>query len=108
MSELLSVGDEDFDQEVLQAPEAVLVDFWAPWCGPCLAMAPTVEKLAGEYAGKLKVVKVNVDESPNLAGRFGVQSIPTLILFRNGQEKDRAIGLTSEADLRKRVDGVQG
>ena len=107
MSELPSVSDANFDQEVLQAPEAVLVDFWAPWCGPCLAIAPTVEKLAAAYVGKLKVVKLNVDESPNVAARFGVQSIPTLIFFRGGQEKDRVIGLTSEAELRKHIDGVQ-
>jgi thioredoxin 1 len=92
MSNALAVTSENFTTEVLQSPLPVLVDFWAAWCGPCRAVAPTVEALASEYAGKLKVVKLDVDESGDVAGQFGVQSIPTLILFKGGQPVERLIG----------------
>jgi thioredoxin 1 len=92
MSNALAVTSENFTTEVLQAPLPVLVDFWAAWCGPCRAVAPTVEALASEYAGKLKVVKLDVDESGDVAGQFGVQSIPTLILFKGGQPVERMVG----------------
>ena len=92
MSNALAVTSENFTSEVLQSPLPVLVDFWAAWCGPCRAVAPTVEALASEYAGKLKVVKLDVDESGDVAGQFGVQSIPTLILFKGGQPVERLVG----------------
>jgi thioredoxin 1 len=92
MSNALAVTSGNFTAEVLQSPLPVLVDFWAAWCGPCRAVAPTVEALAVEYAGKLKVVKLDVDESGDVAGQFGVQSIPTLILFKGGQPVERLIG----------------
>jgi thioredoxin 1 len=92
MSNALAVTSENFTTEVLQSPLPVLVDFWAAWCGPCRAVAPTVEALASEYAGKLKVVKLDVDESGDVAGQFGVQSIPTLILFKGGQPVERLVG----------------
>jgi thioredoxin 1 len=92
MSNALAVTSVNFAAEVLQSPLPVLVDFWAAWCGPCRAVAPTVEALASEYAGKLKVVKLDVDESGDVAGQFGVQSIPTLILFKGGQPVERLIG----------------
>ena len=92
MSNALAVTSVNFAAEVLQSPLPVLVDFWAAWCGPCRAVAPTVEALANEYAGKLKVVKLDVDESGDVAGQFGVQSIPTLILFKGGQPVERLIG----------------
>ena len=92
MSNVLAVTSENFTVEVLQSPLPVLVDFWAAWCGPCRAVAPTVEALASEYAGKLKVVKLDVDESGDVAGQFGVQSIPTLILFKGGQPVERLVG----------------
>jgi thioredoxin 1 len=92
MSNALAVTSGNFTSEVLQSPLPVLVDFWAAWCGPCRAVAPTVEALASEYAGKLKVVKLDVDESGDVAGQFGVQSIPTLILFKGGQPVERLIG----------------
>jgi thioredoxin 1 len=107
MAELPVATESNFDEEVLKAQELVLVDFWAPWCGPCLALAPAVEKIAGEYQGRLKVVKTNVDEYPNLAARFNIFSIPTLLLFRDGQEKDRIVGLVSEAEIKKRVEAQQ-
>ena len=92
MGKVLAVTSGNFATEVLQSPLPVLVDFWAAWCGPCRAVAPTVEALASEYAGKLKVVKLDVDESGDVAGQFGVQSIPTLILFKGGQPVERLVG----------------
>jgi thioredoxin 1 len=92
MGNALAVTSENFDAEVLQSPIPVLVDFWAAWCGPCKAVGPTLEALAGEYAGKLKVVKLDVDEFGDVAGQYGVQSIPTLLLFKGGQAVERLIG----------------
>jgi thioredoxin 1 len=90
---ILEVTDATFEQDVLQSDVPVLVDFWAIWCGPCRMIAPTVEALAGEYAGKIRVAKLNVDDSPNVPIQYGVRGIPTLILFKNGQEKERLIGV---------------
>jgi len=89
---MISVNSEKFRQEVLEAELPVLVDFWAPWCGPCNAVAPLVEKLAKDHEGRLKVVKVNTDENPDLPNQYGIMSIPTLILFKNGKEIERVIG----------------
>jgi len=86
------VNSENFKQEVLEAELPVLVDFWASWCGPCNAVAPLVEKLAKDHEGRLKVVKVNTDENPDLLTQYGIMSIPTLILFKNGKEIERVIG----------------
>lgn len=104
----LAVTDATFDREVLQASQPVLVDLWAPWCGPCRMINPIVKKLASEYAGRLRVVKVNVDENPALSNRFGVQSIPTMMIFRNGQVADRWSGALPEPALRSRVQQVIG
>lgn len=90
---------ENFDQAVLQAKEPVLVDFWATWCGPCRMLAPVVAELAEEKAGELTVGKVNVDEAPELAARFGIVSIPTLILFRNGESVKKTIGYCTKEEL---------
>jgi thioredoxin 1 len=92
MGNAVAVTEQSFDTEVVQSSVPVLVDFWAAWCGPCRAIAPTVEELAGEYAGKLKVVKVDVDENPDVSGKYGVQSIPTLLVFKNGEVVERLIG----------------
>ncbi len=92
MGNAVAVTEQSFDTEVVQSSVPVLVDFWAAWCGPCRAVAPTVEELAIEYAGKLKVVKVDVDENPDVSSRYGVQSIPTLLLFKNGDVVERLIG----------------
>ncbi len=95
----LTVTDADFDSEVLNSDVPVLVDFWAEWCGPCKIVGPTVEELAADYEGRLKVAKVDVDANPQAAGRFGVRSIPTLILFKNGQASETTIGAQSKAQL---------
>jgi thioredoxin 1 len=98
------VDDKNFEAEVLQSTAPVLVDFWAEWCGPCIALGPTVEAVARDYQGKAKVVKVNVDNSNQTAQRYGIRSIPTLILFKGGDETDRVIGTTSKDRLAQMID----
>jgi thioredoxin 1 len=87
-----NVGDADFEASVLQADKPTLVDFWAEWCAPCRMLSPTVDAIAQEYAGRANVVKVNVDDNPSTAARYGVRGIPTLIVFNNGQEAERIVG----------------
>lgn len=94
----------EFERDVLQAKGLVLVDFWATWCPPCRRLAPTVDALATEYEGRLSVAKVDVDESPELAQRYGIQSIPTLMLFRNGQPVDQRLGALPMGELKGFVD----
>jgi len=92
MSNAVSVSDQDFEQEVLKSETPVLIDFWAPWCGPCRQIAPTIDAIASEYAGKLKVMKMNVDENLDVPGRYGVQGIPTLLLFKGGEVVEKVVG----------------
>jgi len=96
------VSDADFQNEVLNASEPVLVDFWAEWCGPCKAIAPVLEELSSELAGKVKIVKLNIDENPNTTVQYGVRSIPTMILFKGGEPADMKVGAgTPKASLSK-------
>lgn len=94
----------NWDEEVLRAGTPVLVDFWAVWCGPCRMIAPIVEELAAEYDGQVKVGKLNVDENPELAGRYGVMSIPTLLVFKGGEPVERIVGFMPKRDLKQRLD----
>ena len=93
------VTDASFDEDVLKSNDAVLVDFWAEWCGPCRMIAPVLDEIAGEMAGKLKIVKLNVDENPATAAKYGVMSIPTLMLFKNGELASRQVGAAPKAKL---------
>lgn len=97
--EVVHVGDGNFDEEILKAATPALVDFWAPWCGPCKAIGPAVEALAGQYKGQVKVAKVNIDDNPKTAQAYGVMSIPTLILFKGGQVLDTLVGLVPKERL---------
>lgn len=98
------VTDRNFDQEVLQSPVPVLVDFWAAWCAPCRMIAPIVEQVAQEYEGKAKVVKLNVDENPETAARYNIRGIPTLLLFKNGEVRDQIVGATSKDHIERVID----
>ena len=100
------VSDATFDSEVLKAQEPVVVDFWAEWCGPCRMNAPALEEIAGTMAGKVKVVKLNVDENPATATKYGIMSIPTLMIFKNGQLASRQIGAQPKQKLEQWITGA--
>lgn len=101
MSEVVSeVSDSSFPTEVLESTQPVLVDFWAPWCGPCKALAPHLHSVASEYNERLKVVKVNVDDNPEMAKKYGVRGIPTLLIFKEGEVADTKVGASDEANLK--------
>jgi thioredoxin 1 len=103
--QIIHVTDSSFEQDVLQSERPVLLDFWAEWCGPCKAIAPLLEEIAGEYAGKVTVAKMNVDENPKTPMRFNVRSIPTLILFKNGKAEGQKIGAGRKAEFAAFLDG---
>jgi thioredoxin len=102
-SEPININEETFERAVVQSPVPVLVDFWAPWCGPCKMIAPLLDEIARENTGTLRVTKVNVDDNPSLTARFGVRSIPTLLVFSDGQLKNTVVGVTSKQDLLSKV-----
>ena len=106
MSQVVEANDTNFEAEVMQSDRPVLVDFSAAWCGPCKKLEPIVSEIAGDYDGRLKVVKVDVDSNPSTAARFGVMSVPTLLLVSGGAVKDQMIGLVSRQALADRVDKV--
>jgi thioredoxin 1 len=100
--------DNNFKSEVLDSAQPVLVDFWAPWCGPCRQIAPMIEQLAAENLGTVKVGKVNIDESPRVSQEFGVEAIPTLLIFKGGQVVSRSVGAQPKARMQSAIDAVKG
>ena len=104
MSKPADVTDGTFEAEVLKSDKPVLVDFWAPWCGPCRMVAPVVEELSEEYGGKVKFLKLNTDDNVNTAATYGIRSIPTLLMFKGGQPIDQIIGFRPKGDLKRVID----
>ena len=102
---IVYVTDTSFDQEVLKSSEAVLVDFWAEWCGPCKMIGPILEEIATEYNGKLKIAKLNIDENPNTPPKYGIRGIPTLMLFKSGNVEATKVGAVSKSQLSAFIDG---
>jgi thioredoxin 1 len=103
---ILEIDDDSFEDKVLKSDKPVMVDFWAPWCGPCKAIAPTVDALEKEYGDKMTFVKVNVDENPISPSKFGVQAIPTLIFFKNGEIAEQITGMVAKEKLEETIKGV--
>ncbi len=101
---IMHVSDAEFDEKVLQSELPVLVDFWAEWCGPCKMIAPILETIAQEYAGKIKVAKLNIDENPTIPPRYGIRGIPTLMLFKNGNVEATKVGAASKSQLATFID----
>ena len=99
MSDVTEVKESDFKDVVLDSDVPVLVDFWAPWCGPCRMVAPVVEEIAQQYEGKVKVVKLNTDENPQIASQYGIRSIPTLMVFKDGEKQDTVVGAVPKTTL---------
>jgi thioredoxin 1 len=100
----LVVTDLNFKAEILESDKVALVDFWAAWCGPCMMLGPVIEELAGDYAGKAVIAKLNVDENPNTAAQYGIRSIPSLLVFKNGQVVDQMLGAMPKNMIAKKID----
>lgn len=105
MSQIVHVTDDSFEKEVLQSDGAVLVDYWAEWCGPCKMIAPVLEEVASEYSGKLTVAKLNIDDNPNTPPKYGIRGIPTLMLFKDGNVEATKVGAVSKSQLTAFIDG---
>ncbi len=108
MSKPIAVTDSSFDQMVLQAEAPVLVDFWAPWCRPCLMVAPVLDELAGEYDGRLSIVRMDVDQNPKTAAKYSIMSIPTLLIFKQGNPVSHIVGFRPKAELKRSLDAALG
>lgn len=106
MGKITEVGDHNFETEVIRSELPVLIDFWAPWCGPCKTIAPIIEELAGEYEGKLKVTKLNVDDHPSTASRYGVRGIPNLIILKGGSVMEQIVGAVPKSRLVNAIEKV--
>ena len=106
MAKAVEITDSNFEETVLKSDKPVLVDFWATWCGPCLMMAPVVDELAGDFEGSAVIGKLDVDANPETAAKFGIRSIPTMLVFKNGEIADKVVGASSKADLQKRIEKV--
>ena len=100
---VVTLSTDNFEQEVVKSPQPVLVDFWAEWCGPCKMIAPVLDEIAEEKVGKLKIGKINVDDNQELASRFSIRAIPTLLLFQGGQVKETIVGMTGKKELEKKL-----
>jgi len=103
-AQIIEVTDESFETEVLQSSQPVLVDYWAEWCGPCKMIAPVLSEIAAEYAGKVKIAKLNIDDNPDTPPRFGIRGIPTLMLFKNGEVEATKVGALSKSQLTAFID----
>jgi len=102
----VEVTDDSFEREVLSHPGAVLLDCWAPWCGPCKMVAPVLDQLASEYSGRVKIAKLNVDENPATASRYGIRSIPTMLIFKKGNQIDRLVGALPKQEIESHLTAV--
>ncbi|MHB8156642.1 MAG: thioredoxin [Desulfocucumaceae bacterium] len=102
----VEINEDIFEKEVIKSDKPVLVDFWAPWCGPCRSLAPIIEDLSKEFEGRVKVCKVNVDNNKEIAGKYGIMSIPTMMLFKNGKVAEQLVGLTQKSVLAKKLEGL--
>ncbi len=102
----IHLTDDSFEKEVVQSQSPVLVDFWAPWCGPCRMLSPVIEEIAKEYTGKIRVAKINTDDHPNSATRFKISAIPTLLFFKDGKVIEQMVGVHSKAEIKKTLDSL--